>query len=206
MDQTRKKTEKNISDTAVTGEEKKKVISMAMKVDEGIANEFRKMAKETGMEQGNLLNAMIENYRLNEDRTLYKEHAEDIQLMRDLTATINYKYVALIAQNRIEAERIHTKDAKRIEKLEKEKQDLLEERENWQNSAERNAKLEHEVLELKEKLRKMENMVDQMAVSHKNELDALNNKHNAAMTAMAEEYAQKYLKFVEQTTSGKKHS
>ena len=61
---------------------------------------------------------MIENFRLNEDKKLYKDHAEDIQVMRDLTATINYKYVALIAQNKVEAERAHTKDAKRIEELE----------------------------------------------------------------------------------------
>ena len=182
---------------------KKKVISMAMKVDEGIANEFRKMAKETGMEQGNLLNAMIENYRLNEDRILYKEHADDIQLMRDLTATINYKYLALIAQNKVEAERIRAKDAKRIEKLEKDKQNLLEDRENWKGSVERNTQLEHEVIELKDQIRKLETMIDQLTTSHKNEIDALNNKHNADMTAMAQEYAQKYMKFVEDTTSGK---
>ena len=85
--------------------DKKKIISMAMKVDSATANEFRKMAKETGMEQGMFLQAMIENFRLNEDKTLYKEHADDIQLMRDLTATINYKYVALIAQNKIAEEK-----------------------------------------------------------------------------------------------------
>ena len=196
----------NLENRSAAEEGKKKVISMAMKVDEGIANEFRKMAKETGMEQGNLLNAMIENYRLNEDKTLYKDHADDIQLMRDLTATINYKYLALIAQNKIEAERIRAKDAKRIEKLEKEKQNLLEDRENWKSSVERNTQLEHEVIELKEQLRKMENMIDQLSSTHKNEIDALNNRHNAAMTAMAQEYAQKYMKFVEETTSAKQKS
>ena len=196
----------NLENRPAAEEGKKKVISMAMKVDEGIANEFRKMAKETGMEQGNLLNAMIENYRLNEDKTLYKDHADDIQLMRDLTATINYKYLALIAQNKIEAERIRAKEAKRIEKLEKEKQNLLEDRENWKSSVERNTQLEHEVIELKEQLRKMENMIDQLTSVHKNEIDALNNRHNAAMTAMAQEYAQKYMKFVEETTSAKQKS
>ena len=42
-----------------------------------------------------------------------------------------------------------------------------------------------------------------MAAQHKNEIDTLTNKHNAAMTEMAQEYAQKYMAFVEQTT-GKK--
>ena len=32
---------------------------------------------------------------------------------------------------------------------------------------------------------------------HKNEIDALTNKHNAAMTEMAQSYAEKYMKFVE---------
>ena len=33
---------------------------------------------------------------------------------------------------------------------------------------------------------------------HKNEIDALKNKHNAAMTEMAQSYAEKYMKFVEE--------
>ena len=186
--------------TPIPEEEKKKIISMAVKVDENIANEFRKMARETGMEQGNLLNAMIENFRMNEDKTLYKEHAEDIQLMRDLAATINYKYVALIAQNRIEAEKAHLKDAQRIEQLEKEKQDLLKDQKAWKTAMERNGQLEHEVRELKEMVQKLENKIEQMDVMHKNEIDALSNKHNAAMTEMAQAYAEKYMKFVEENS------
>ncbi len=181
--------------------DKKKIISMAMKVDSATANEFRKMAKETGMEQGMFLQAMIENFRLNEDKTLYKEHADDIQLMRDLTATINYKYVALIAQNKIAEEKAHARDAKKIDELESEKKELLEEKKLWDITRERNANLEHEVNELKEMLHKLENKVEQMAVMHKNEIDALTNKHNAAMTEMAQSYAEKYMKFVEQTTN-----
>ena len=123
------------------------------------------------MEQGSVLNAMIENFRMNEDKTLYKEHAEDIQLMRDLTATINYKYVALIAQNRIEAEKAHLKDAQRIEQLEREKQDLLNDQKTWRITMERNSQLEHEVNELKEMLHKLENKIEQMAAQHKNEVD-----------------------------------
>ena len=182
--------------------DKKKIISMAMKVDSATADEFRKMSKQTGMEQGMFLKAMIENFRLNEDKTLYKEHAEDIQLMRDLTATINYKYVALIAQNRIEAEKAHLKDAQRIEQLEREKQDLLEDQRTWKITMERNGQLEHEVNELKEMLHKLENKIEQMAAQHKNEEYALPNKHNAAMTEMAQEYAKKYMKFVEENTKG----
>ena len=30
---------------------------------------------------------------------------------------------------------------------------------------------------------------------HKNEIDVLTNKHNAAMTEMAQSYAEKYMKF-----------
>ena len=56
---------------------RRKAITMAMKVNEETAESFRKMAKETGMEQGTFLQAMIENFRLNEDKTLYKEHADD---------------------------------------------------------------------------------------------------------------------------------
>ena len=180
--------------------DKKKIISMAMKVDSATANEFRKMAKETGMEQGMFLQAMIENFRLNEDKTLYKEHANDIQLMRDLTATINYKYVALIAQNKIAEEKAHARDAKKIDELEREKKELLEEKKLWDVTRERNANLEHEVNELKEMLHKLENKIEQMAAMHKNEIDALTNRHNAAMTEMAQSYAEKYMKFVEEST------
>ena len=180
--------------------DKKKIISMAMKVDSATANEFRKMAKETGMEQGMFLQAMIENFRLNEDKTLYKEHADDIQLMRDLTATINYKYVPLIAQNKIAEEKAHARDAKKIDELESEKKELLEEKKLWDITRERNANLEHEVNELKEMLHKLENKIEQMAAMHKNEVDALTNKHNAAMTEMAQNYAEKYMKFVEQNS------
>ena len=194
--------ENSAQESFAADSDKKKIISMAMKVDSATADEFRKMSKQTGMEQGMFLKAMIENFRLNEDKTLYKEHAEDIQLMRDLTATINYKYVALIAQNRIEAEKAHLKDAQRIEQLEREKQDLLDDQKTWKITMERNGQLEHEVNELKEMLHKLENKIEQMTAQHKNEVDALTNKHNAAMTEMAQEYAKKYMKFVEENTKG----
>ena len=180
--------------------DKKKIISMAMKVDSATADEFRKMSRQTGMEQGMFLKAMIENFRLNEDKTLYKEHAEDIQLMRDLTATINYKYVALIAQNKIAEEKAHARDVKKIDELEREKKEFLEEKKFWDVTRERNANLEHEVNELKEMLHKLENKIEQMAAMHKNEIDALTNKHNAAMTEMAQSYADKYMKFVEENS------
>ena len=135
---------------------------------------------------------------LNQDQILYKEHADDIQLMRDLTATINYKYLALIAQNRVEAERIHAKDAKRIEELEKANLEFQEDQKALRSSIERNTQLEHEVIDLKEMLHKLENTIEQMAAQHKNEIDALMNKHNAAMTEMAQSYAEKYMKFVEE--------
>ena len=195
--------ENSVQEGFTADSDKKKIISMAMKVDSATADEFRKMSKQTGMEQGMFLKAMIENFRLNEDKTLYKEHAEDIQLMRDLTATINYKYVALIAQNRIEAEKAHLKDAQRIEQLEREKQDLLEDQKTWRITMERNGQLEHEVNELKEMLHKLENKIEQMAAQHKNEVDALTNKHNAAMTEMAQSYAEKYMKFVEGNTKSR---
>ena len=195
--------ENSAQESFAADSDKKKIISMAMKVDSATADEFRKMSKQTGMEQGMFLKAMIENFRLNEDKTLYKEHAEDIQLMRDLTATINYKYVALIAQNRIEAEKAHLKDAQRIEQLEREKQDLLEDQRTWKITMERNGQLEHEVNELKEMLHKLKNKIEQMAATHKNEIDALTNKHNAAMTEMAQNYAEKYMKFVEDNSNNK---
>ncbi len=40
-----------------------------------------------------------------------------------------------------------------------------------------------------------------MAAMHKNEIDALTNKHNEAMTEMAQSYAEKYMRFVEQSTT-----
>ena len=39
---------------------------------------------------------------------------------------------------------------------------------------------------------------------HKNEIDALTNKHNVAMTEMAQSYAEKYMRFVEQSTKDAK--
>ena len=126
--------------------------------------------------------------------------------MRELTATINYKYLALIAQNRVEAERIHAKDAKRIEELEKANLEFQEDQKASRSSIKRNTQLEHEVIELKEMLHKLENTIEQIAAMHKNEIDALTNKHNATMTEIAQEYAQKYMKFVEETTSAKQKS
>ena len=66
------------------------------------------------------------------------------------------------------------------------------------SSIERNTQLEHEVIELKEMLHKLENTIEQMSAQHKNEIDALMNKHNASMTEMAQSYAEKYMKFVEE--------
>ena len=43
-----------------------------------------------------------------------------------------------------------------------------------------------------------------MAAMHKNEIDALTNKHNVAMTEMAQSYAEKYMRFVEQSTKDAK--
>ena len=49
-------------------------------------------------------------------------------------------------------------------------------------------------------LHKLENTIEQMATQHKNEIDALMNKHNAAMTEMAQSYAEKYMRFVEKNS------
>ena len=68
---------------------------------------------------------------------------------------------------------------------------------------ERNGQLEHEVNELKEMLHKLENTIEQMAAQQKNEIDALENKHNATMTEMAQSYAEKYMKFVEGNTKSR---
>ena len=91
----------------------------------------------------------------------------------------------------------------RIEQLERERQDLLEDQRTWKITMERNGQLEHEVNELKEMLHKLENKIEQMAAQHKNEVDALTNKHNAAMTEMAQNYAEKYMKFVEGNTKSR---
>ena len=53
-------------------------------------------------------------------------------------------------------------------------------------------------------LNEEENKIEQMTATHKNEIDALTNKHNATMTEMAQNYAEKYMKFVEDNT--RKHS
>ena len=193
-----RKRESASSDRITADAEKKKTISMAMKVDSSVAGEFRKMAKESGMEQGVFLQAMLDNYRLNEDKSLYKEFADDIQLMRDLTATINYKYVALIAQNKVAEEKAHARDAGKIDQLEQENRKLLEEKKVWGAAQERCSELEHEVKELKEMLFALQNRLDQTTAAHKNEIDALTNKHNAALTDMARSYAEQYLKFAEQ--------
>ena len=179
--------------------DKKKMISMAMKVENGVANEFRRMAKESGMEQGMFLHAMLDNFRLNEDKTLYKEYAEDIQVMRDLTATINYRYVALIAQNKIAEEKAHAKDAKRIEELKRENEKLKEEKSQLEAVKQRNGELEHEVNELKEMLYRQETILDQLKTAHKNEIDSLTNRYNAQMTELAHSYAEKYMKFAEES-------
>ena len=174
----------------------KKSTIMSMKVDETIAAEFRKLAKESGLEQGYFLQAMIDNFRLNEDKSLYKEHAEDIQLVRDLTATITYKYIALLSENKVAAEKANAKTAKKIAELEAANNDLLSEKEVWDYTRKRNVQMEHEINELKEMLHKLENKIEQMTASHKNEIDALTNKHNAEMTEMAQSYAEKYMQFV----------
>ena len=182
-------------------ETKKRSTIMSVKVDEDIAAEFRKLAKETGLEQGYFLQAMIDNFRLNEDKKLYKAHAEDIQLIRDLTATITYKYIALLSENKVETEKANAKNAKQLEELENKNKELLLEKEFWDSSKERITQQEHEINELKEMLHRLENKIEHMTAAHKNEIDALTNKHNAAMTEMAQSYAEKYMKFVEKNSS-----
>ena len=88
------------------------------------------------------------------------EGLKEYHALYDYIETINYKYVALIAQNKIEAEKAHLKDAQRIEQLEKEKQDLLDDQKTWKITMERNGQLEHEINELKEMLHKLENKIE----------------------------------------------
>lgn len=196
----------NAYDSSLPAEKtpKSDTIAMAMRVPRSVAEEFRQLARETGMEQGYFLKSMIENFRLNEDKKLYKDHAEDIQVMRDLTATINYKYVALIAQNKVEAERAHTKDAKRIEELETLNRELLEEKKLWETSRERIVQQESEISDLRGMLRALERKIEAMTAEHKNEIDALNNQKNAEMNAMAQQYASKYMDFIDSFAKAEK--
>ena len=45
-----------------------------------------------------------------------------------------------------------------------------------------------------------DNRIGQMAAMHKSEIDALTNKHNGAMTEMAQSYAEKYMKCMEENS------
>ena len=52
-----------------------------------------------------------------------------------------------------------------------------------------------------------DNRIGQMAAMHKSEIDALTNKHNGAMIEMAQSYAEKYMKCMEENSrkSSRKH-
>ena len=45
-----------------------------------------------------------------------------------------------------------------------------------------------------------DNRIGQMAAMHKSEIDALTNKHNAAMTELAQSYAEKYMKCMKENS------
>ena len=135
-----------------TGEKKQKMLSMAMKVDEATAAEFRKIARESGMEQGTLLNAMIENFRLNENKTLYKDHAEDIQTVQDLMSTILYKYVALLAENKVSEEKAKAKQAQEIAALKQQIEELSASSKLYESEHALRMELENRVAEQKNKL------------------------------------------------------
>lgn len=178
------------------GEKKQKMLSMAMKVDEATAAEFRKIARESGMEQGALLNVMIENFRLNENKTLYKDHAEDIQTVQDLMSTILYKYVALLAENKVTEEKTKAKQAEEIASLKQQIEELSSASKLFESEHALRMELESRVAEQKNKLDALQNQIQQMAAQHTNEMDALRNKYNAELVEQSRKYADEYQKFI----------
>ena len=183
-----------------TGEKKQKMLSMAMKVDEATAAEFRKIARESGMEQGTLLNAMIENFRLNENKTLYKDHAEDIQTVQDLMSTILYKYVALLAENKVSEEKAKAKQAQEIAALKQQIEELSASSKLYESEHALRMELENRVAEQKNKLEALQNQIQQMAAQHTNEMDALRNKYNAELVEQSRKYAEEYQRFLNANT------
>ena len=183
-----------------TSGKKQKMLSMAMKVDEATASEFRKIARESGMEQGTLLNAMIENFRLNENKTLYKDHAEDIQTVQDLMSTILYKYVALLAENKVSEEKAKAKQAQEIATLKQQIEELSASSKLYESEHALRMELENRVAEQKNKLDALQNQIQQMAAQHTNEMDALRNKYNAELVEQSRKYAEEYQRFLNANT------
>ena len=183
-----------------TSGKKQKMLSMAMKVDEATASEFRKIARESGMEQGTLLNARIENFRLNENKTLYKEHAEDIQTVQDLMSTILYKYVALLAENKVSEEKAKAKQAQEIATLKQQIEELSASSKLYESEHALRMELEGRVAEQKNKLDALQNQIQQMAAQHANEMDALRNKYNAELVEQSRKYAEEYQRFLNANT------
>ena len=183
------------------GERKQKMLSMAMKVDEATAAEFRKIARESGMEQGALLNVMIENFRLNENKTLYKDHAEDIQTVQDLMSTILYKYVALLAENKVTEEKTKAKQAEEIASLKQQIEELSSASKLFESEHALRMELENRVAEQKNKLDALQNQIQQMAAQHTNEMDALRNKYNAELVEQSRKYAEEYQRFLKDNSA-----
>ena len=183
------------------GEKKQKMLSMAMKVDEATAAEFRKIARESGMEQGALLNVMIENFRLNENKTLYKDHAEDIQTVQDLMSTILYKYVALLAENKVTEEKTKAKQAEEIASLKQQIEELSSASKLFESEHALRMELERRVAEQKNKLDALQNQIQQMAAQHTNEMDALRNKYNAELVEQSRKYAEEYQRFLKDNSA-----
>ena len=183
-----------------TSGKKQKMLSMAMKVDEATASEFRKIARESGMEQGTLLNAMIENFRLNENKTLYKEQAEDIQTVQDLMSTILYKYVALLAENKVSEEKAKAKQAQEIAALKQQIEELSASSKLFESEHALRMELESRVAEQRNKLDSLQNQIQQMAAQHTNEMDALRNKYNAELVEQSRKYAEEYQRFLNANT------
>lgn len=183
------------------GEKKQKMLSMAMKVDEATAAEFRKIARESGMEQGALLNVMIENFRLNENKTLYKDHAEDIQTVQDLMSTMLYKYVALLAENKVTEEKTKAKQAEEIASLKQQIEELSSASKLFESEHALRMELERRVAEQKNKLDALQNQIQQMAAQHTNEMDALRNKYNAELVEQSRKYAEEYQRFLKDNSA-----
>ena len=162
-----------------TSGKKQKMLSMAMKVDEATASEFRKIARESGMEQGTLLN---------------------IQTEQDLMSTILYKYVALLAENKVSEEKAKAKQAQEIATLKQQIEELSASSKLYESEHALRMELEGRVAEQKNKLDALQNQIQQMAAQHANEMDALRNKYNAELVEQSRKYAEEYQRFLNANT------
>ena len=96
-----------------------KLISMPIKMNQDVAEDFRTLSRNTGIGQGALLQVLMDSFKLEQEKGLQKEHEEIITAVQDLTQAINYKFLSLLSDISTAEDRLSAQYQKQIKEKDK---------------------------------------------------------------------------------------